>query len=143
MRDGSDCLIREESGPWGWSLTPVLLLPNIGPTSAAIESLIGQLAARVGQYSPPGGEDGTGYATFENFPRVSSCAAPNLRDSLCRRTWQFSTVRARSREQLPLFIAARPPNSSPVGVEVKERKEADTHNSRELRTRLNIAVTSL
>ena len=86
MRDGSDCLIREESGPWGWSLTPVLLLPNIGPTSAAIESLIGQLAARVGQYSPPGGEDGTGYATFENFPRVSSCAAPNLRDSLCRRT---------------------------------------------------------
>lgn len=46
-------------------------------------------------------------------------------------------------EQLRLFIAARPPNSSPVGVEVKERKEADTHNiRRELRTRLNIAVTS-
>ena len=126
------CLIRKESGLRSHSHAPVSQLPKYGSKSAAIQPT---------QYWPTGhqGLESVGYATFENFPRVSSCAAPKLLDSLCRWSRQFSTVPGQSgAAAVPQLFIGRWPNSGPVGIEVKESKEGDTSE-----TRLNIAVTSL
>ena len=114
----------------------------MGPTSAAIESFIGQLSTSWPIFTTrgEGGRVTQPSRTFLEFHHAR------------RRTFETPSVGGPGNSRrfgpgpeqlrLRLFIAARPPNSSPVGVEVKERKEADTHCRRELRTRLNIAVTS-
>ena len=120
---GGDCLIRKESGLVSLSRMHLghNLYPNTGSTPRAIQQTRYWPNGHQGQLSS------VGYATFENFPRVSSCAAPKLLDSLCRWRRQFSTVPGQSGAAAvrQLFIGGRP-DSGPVGIEVKESKEGDT-----------------